>query len=80
MTELAREITKALGGDWCGRYGLIPGPGHSRRDRSVSIRPHPDDPRDVIVHSFGGQSWQEIKDFLRDEGLLPKFEGGHRYA
>ena len=76
--ELAQEITRQLNGDWCGRYGLIPGPGHSRHDRSVSVKPHPQNPGDVIVHSFAGQDWREIRDWLCSQGFLPRFEGGRR--
>ena len=36
--SLAETITRALGGNWHGKYGLIPGPGHSPKDRSVSVR------------------------------------------
>ena len=35
-------------------------------------------PDDIVVHSFAGQDWREIKDWLRDQGLLPRFEGGRR--
>lgn len=68
--SLARSITKALGGDWQGTFGLVPGPGHSASDRSVSVR---DDEagRDVVVHSFAGDEWKAIKDQWRQAGLLP---------
>jgi phage/plasmid primase-like uncharacterized protein len=71
MTGKAREITLALGGIWYGRYGLVPGFGHSRRDRSVCIKAHPTDPTDLIVHSFAGDDWRDFKETLRSQGLLP---------
>ncbi len=70
-TETARRVTEYLYGDWHGAYGLAPGPGHSRRDRSLSIRPHPSDPNNVIMHSFARDHWQPIKDQLRAAGILP---------
>ena len=44
MSNLAQELTRKLGGDWCGRFGLAPGPGHSKKDRSLKIAPHKSDP------------------------------------
>jgi hypothetical protein len=47
-----------LGGEWHGRYGLVPGLGHSRRDGSVKIMAHATDPGDLIVHSFADEDWR----------------------
>jgi hypothetical protein len=71
----AQHITRALGGDWHGSYGTVPAPGHSHKDRSVSIRPHSSDPDDVVVYSFTGEDPLTIKDELRRHGLLPKRPG-----
>ena len=68
---LAYEITRRLGGDWHGTYGLVPAPGHSKQDRSLSIKPHPNNLHDVTLHSFVGEDWKTIKDELRHKGLLP---------
>jgi hypothetical protein len=78
MSALAKRITRALGGDWYGSYGLIPGPGHSPKDRSVSIRPHRSDPNDVVIHSFAGDDDLAVKDELRHRGLLPERSGRPR--
>jgi len=58
-----REIAKFLGGDVVsGGEVLAPGPGHSRRDRSMSIilsktgKP--------IVHSFCGDDWRTCIDYV----------------
>jgi putative DNA primase/helicase len=67
-----KAITLALGGDWHGGFGLVPGPGHSRRDRSVKISRHPSDPKDILLHSFAGDDWRSIKDSYRAQGLLPE--------
>jgi hypothetical protein len=77
-TSLARTITKELGGDWHGRNGLAPAPGHSKSDRSLSIKPHPTDPDDVLLHSFAGEDWRAIKREWRETGLLPSRFGGKK--
>jgi hypothetical protein len=63
------QIVRALGGDLYarGRRANIPGPGHSRTDRSVSLllvggR--------VIVHGFAGEDWREVLDHLQARGLV----------
>jgi hypothetical protein len=71
MSNLAQEVTRALGGEWCGSYGLAAGPGHDKHDRSLTIRPHRTDPDDIVLHSFAGDDWQSIKDELRRRKLLP---------
>ena len=70
--DLARKVTEALEGDWKGDHGEAPAPGHSKRDRSLSIKPHETDPDDVILHSFAGDDWAAIKDELRARGILPE--------
>ena len=69
--SLAQDITRAKGGDWSGNQGLIPGPGHSAKDRSMSVRDN-DAGDDVILHSFANDEWKPYKDALRAEGLLPE--------
>ena len=67
----AREIVKALGGDWYGYYGTAPGPGHSARDRSLHISENPNG--EPTVYSYAGDDWKAIKDDWRAQGLLPEF-------
>lgn len=64
----AFELVKALGGDWHGSYGLVPGPGHSPKDRSVCIINGENG--EIIIHSHAGEDWRKIKDALRRSGLL----------
>lgn len=71
----ARTITKVLGGDWSGRYGLVPGPGHSRLDRSLKI--WADESGRILVHSFAGDDWRECRDYLK--GLGWDIDGGERH-
>src|SRR5262245_22959446 len=70
--SLAHSLTKQMGGDWNGHYGLVPGPGHSARDRSLKVSAHDTDPDDVIVHSFAGDDALAIKADWRARGLLPR--------
>lgn len=64
----AREITTALNGSWHGNYGLVPGPDHSQRDRSLKVW---DSNGGVMVHSFAGEDWRACRDWLKRHGLLP---------
>src|SRR5262245_56379423 len=49
-----RSIARALGGEISGRQILAAGPGHSRSDRSLSVRIEPEAPDGFLVHSFAG--------------------------
>lgn len=64
-----KSIVRALGGDLYagGRRANIPAPGHSRRDRSVSLLER--DGR-LIIHTFGDGDWRRVRDDLRARGLL----------
>lgn len=73
--SLAREITARLGGDWHGRFGLVPGPNHSPRDRSVSVRDRDEAAGDIVVHSFAGEDWRAIRAAWAARGLLAAAAG-----
>ena len=64
-----RPIVEALGGELYdhGRRANVPGPGHSRSDRSVSLLLQADR---VVVHSFGADDWRAVLDYLRSEQLI----------
>ena len=70
--SLARAITESLRGDWSGDQGLIPTPGHSPKDRGLSIRDNATGD-DVVLHCFNDASldWKGLKDQWRKDGLLP---------
>ena len=54
-TPDVRAAARALGGDISGRDGVVcPGPGHSRQDRSLSVRLDSTAPDGFVVHSFAG--------------------------
>jgi hypothetical protein len=63
---------RALGGEVCGREVSAPGPGHSVKDRSLSVRPSPDAPDGLLIHSFAGDGWQYCRDHVRERlGFAP---------
>jgi putative DNA primase/helicase len=67
-----RAAARALGGDISGRDGVVcPGPGHSRQDRSLSVRFEPSAPDGFVVYSHAGDSVLDCKDHVRERLGLP---------
>ena len=64
MIESLRELAHALDGDVTGAEVLAPGPGHTRRDRSMSVALSSTSPLGFIAHSFCGQHWPELRDHI----------------
>lgn len=63
MTTNLREAARTLGGDVAGRNRILcPGPGHSRRDRSLSVT---FTDTGFIVHSFAGDDFKECRDHVK---------------
>jgi hypothetical protein len=64
-----RTIAHLLGGDVVGRDRVAaPGPGHSRHDRSLSVKVAPGAPDGLLVHTFSPtSSWQECRDYVLDK-------------
>src|SRR5262249_44221341 len=60
-----RAVARALGGNVSGRNVLAPGPGHSRADRSLSIKIEPAALNGFIVDSFAGPVPLECRDYVR---------------
>lgn len=62
-------LARALGGDTYagGRCALIPAPGHSAADRSVSLRLVEGR---VLAHSFGAADWRDVLEALRAGGWI----------
>jgi putative DNA primase/helicase len=71
-----RGIANVLGGEVSGRQALAPGPGHSHRDRSLSICIEPNAPDGFIVHSFAGDDPLVCKDYVRERLGLPSWQPG----
>ena len=80
MTLNLQSIAQALGGKISGREVLAPTPGHSKHDRGTAIRLAPGAPDGLLIACYNG-GWSEVaqvKDRLRDSGLLPSFDGTRR--
>ncbi|WP_292529539.1 hypothetical protein [Methylocystis sp.] len=60
-----RQIAHALGGEVSNGQVLCPGPGHSRRDRSLAVRMSPTAPDGFVAKSFAGDDWRDCKDYVR---------------
>lgn len=69
MADL-KAIVRALGGELYagGRRASVPGPGHGRGDRSLSLRLTADGR--LLLHSFAGDDWREVRAELARRGLL----------
>lgn len=65
MSFSLREIAAALGGEVTRGSVSAPGPGHSRRDRSLSIRPSVNSPEGFLVFSHAGDDFRECRDYVR---------------
>jgi hypothetical protein len=71
MTLLG-TYARLLNGAVVGQQIVFPAPGHSKRDRSASLKFASDAPDGFIVHSFAGDDPLAIRDFVR-ERLGPAF-------
>ncbi len=60
-----RTVASVLGGDATGCNVIAPGPGHSRVDRSLSIKIDSAAPDGFIVHSFAGDSPLACREYVR---------------
>jgi len=61
-----RCVARELGGDVCGRAVLAPGPGHSRADRSLSIKIDSAAPEGFLVYSFAGDEPIACREHVRN--------------
>lgn len=67
-----RSLAHALGGEISSGQVLAPGPGHSKADRSMSVRPDSSAPDGFVVHSFTTDDPIVCKDYVRNKlGLAP---------
>lgn len=74
MNLTPSQIAAALNGEVSGDQVLAPGPGHSEKDRSMSVRLDPAAPDGFLVHSFAGDDPIECKDYVRERCRLPERE------
>jgi hypothetical protein len=75
-----RSVARALGGEVVARDSILcPGPGHSLRDRSLSIRINPAALEGFLVHSFAGDDPLACREYARHAlGLSASSEERHR--
>jgi hypothetical protein len=72
-------IAKRLGGQVSRDHAVVPGPGHSAKDRSLTVTLSPSAPDGFVVHSFAGDDPIICKDFVREKlGLAPFKPNGSR--
>src|SRR6185437_16527194 len=67
MSDLSPQmIARALGGDIIGRNRvLVPGPGHSKHDRSLLIKIDPAAPNGFQVTTFSSKDdWRDCRDYV----------------
>jgi hypothetical protein len=63
-----RTLAHLLDGDVAGRAKVLcPGPGHSRRDRSLQVTLIDDADDGFLVHSFAGDDWRDCRDYVRGQ-------------
>ena len=73
MNALLRSWARALGGEASGNGVICPGPGHSARDRSLSVTPSATAPNGFLVNSFAGDDPLICLDYVRARLGLPEF-------
>jgi putative DNA primase/helicase len=71
---LLQSWAGALGGIVSGPNVVCPGPGHSARDRSLSVTPSAAAPNGFLVNSFAGDDPLVCLDYVRARLGLPAFE------
>jgi putative DNA primase/helicase len=75
MTPAA--VARALGGDVVGRDTILcPGPGHSKRDRSLAVKLDPRAPDGILVFSHASDDWRACRDDVRSRLGLPPWQPG----
>jgi putative DNA primase/helicase len=73
----ARAMANALGGDVAGRDTVLaPGPGHSRKDRSLAIKLDASAPDGFLIYSHAGDDWKICRDHVRSHLGLPQWASG----
>jgi hypothetical protein len=73
-----KTLRRILGGDICNGQLLCPGPGHSRRDRSLAVRLLPGGAR-FVVFSHAGDDWRDCAAYVSQMLGWPQWRpGDHR--
>jgi len=69
-----RTVARTMGGTVSGEEALVPGPRHSPKDRSLSIRVGPQFQDGFITHSFAGDDPLVCRDYVRQKLGLPPWQ------
>jgi hypothetical protein len=66
VTVSPKQAAVLLGGQVDGNGWInAPGPGHSKRDRSLSVKLDPKAPEGFAVYSHAADDWKECRDYVR---------------
>lgn len=71
-----RRVALTLGGELHGNRIAAPGPRHSKRDRSLSVKIDPRAPGGFVVFSHAGDDPLVCKDYVRERLGLPPWNPG----
>jgi hypothetical protein len=74
-----QQVARALNGEIHGDQVLAPGPGHSAKDRSLSVALSAKADGGFIVKSFANDDWRTCKDYVLDQLGLPRFQPRGRH-
>ncbi len=75
------SLARALGGEVVGGQVLAPGPGgHSRKDRSLSVRLTLTAPDGFLAFSHAGDDWRACRDYVRERLGLSRETAPRRAA
>ena len=69
-----QSLARALGGEVTGNQVLAPGPGHSAKDRSLSVKLDRSAPDGFIVNSFSNDDPIVCKDYVRSKACIAAFK------
>jgi putative DNA primase/helicase len=70
-----RTLHAALGGVISGGQVLCAGPNHSKKDRSLAVKPTANG---IVTYSFAGDDWLDCRDYVHDRLGLPRWQPGQR--
>src|SRR3954462_6505774 len=77
----ASHAAVRLCGEVAGRDEVLcPGPGHSLRDRSLSVRFDPRAPEGFVVNSLSWDDWRDCRDHVRRALILGRWQPAPRCA
>ena len=73
-----RDLARALGGDMQVNGAVVPGPGHSGKDRSLSVTLSPGARDGFVVFSHAGDDPLACRDYVRGRLGLGPFKPGRQ--